>query len=184
MDIYEHIAQMKPFIAGRDWDGLEASYRCCCEELAGEEQTRKIGTLDFPSYQAALAESFAQAVERAQVADALAMYFEYDLDNDWQSNFFLCGDYNPESAGDDDWACDWLDEVSGPKFPAASEVYSENNFDRTPLAKGSTLYLVARTVAAYGRCLDKHPSNALAVCIAFHDQNPIMRLRESRLTNG
>jgi hypothetical protein len=183
VDIYEHIAQMKPFIARRDWDGLEASYRNCCEELAGDEQTLKIAALDFASYQAALAESLAEAVEQAQEAGTRAVYFEYDLDNNWQSNFFLCGDYNPEAAGDDDWACDWLAEVSGPEFPEACEVYLENDFDQTPLAKGSTLYLVARTVAAYGRCFDNHPSAALAVCIGFHDQDPIMRLRE-RVTNG
>jgi len=179
VDIYEHIAEMKPLIARRDWDGLEASFRKCCEDLAGERQASKIAALDFVSYQRALENSFAKAVQGAHEAGAKAVYFEYDLDNDWQSNFFLCGEYSPEEAEDEDWACDWKAEVAGPEFPAASEVYLENNFDQTPVAKGSTLYLVARTVAACGRCVDKHPLGNLAVCIAFHDQNPIMRLRGS-----
>lgn len=183
MDIYEHIALMKPLIARSDWDGLESSYRRCCSNLAGEDQTQKIAALDFASYQAVLEDFFSKAVATAQAVNAQALYFEYDLDNDWQSNFFLCGDYNPESAGDDDWACEWLDEVKGPEFPEAFDVYSDNNFDRSPLAKGSTLYLVARTVAAYGRCSDKHPSDSTAVCIAFHDQDPIMRLSEPQLSS-
>lgn len=183
MDIYEYIALMKPLIVRRDWDHLEALYRNRCRDLAGEEQASRIAALDFTSYKTALEEAFAETVTQAQQTGAKAVYFEYDLDNDWESNFFLCSDYNPESAGDDDWACDWFAKVKGPEFRAASKIYLENYFDETPLAKGSTLYLVARTVAALGQGLGKHPST-LVVCIAFHDQNPIMRLQEPQASIG
>jgi hypothetical protein len=184
MDIYEHLASMKPVIARRDWDGLEASYRKCCMDFADEAQASKIAALNFASYQAALDGWFAEAIRQAREANAKALYFEYDLENNWQSRFFLCGEYNAEELGDDDWACDWLADIEGPDFPAACEIYLENNFDRTPLAKGSTLYLVARTVAALGRCVDNHLSGEIAVCIAYHDQDPIMRLREPRVNYG
>lgn len=178
MDTYEHIAQMKSDIARRDWDALERSYRQICVELAGEGQASKIASLDFSSYQDDLSRAFAEAIRQAKELNAKAVYFEYDLDNDWQANFFLCGEYNQEDLGDDDWACDWLAVVKAPAFAAASAVYSENHFDRTATARGSTLYLIARTIASLGRCFDGDPSGNLAVCVAFHDQDPIMRLRE------
>ena len=104
------------------------------------------------------------ALQAAARCRANAVYFEYDLDNDWQSAFFLCEKYKPESAQDDDWACDWIENFSGPDFPEASDIYRENHFDRTPIAKGSTLYLIARTVAAFGRCFEQAPSPAITTC--------------------
>lgn len=178
MDIFQHIAQMKTHVARRDWNGLERAYRQVCVELAGEGQASKIASLDFLSYQDDLNRAFTEAIRQAQDLNAKAVYFEYDLDNDWQANFFLCDEYNQEDRGDDDWACDWLAVVKAPAFPTASAIYSENHFDGTATARGSTLYLIARTVASLGRCLDGDPSGSLAVCVGFHDQDPIMRLRE------
>ena len=178
MDIFQHIAQMKTHVARRDWNGLERAYRQVCVELAGEGQASKIASLDFLSYQDDLNRAFTEAIRQAQDLNAKAVYFEYDLDNDWQANFFLCGEYNQEDLGDDDWACDWLAVVKAPAFPNASAIYSENDFDGTATARGSTLYLIARTVASLGRCFDGYPSGDLAVCVAFHDQDPIMRLQE------
>jgi hypothetical protein len=37
---------------------------------------------------------------------------------------------------------------------------------------------VARTVAAFGRALDREPVPGKAVCMAFHDQTPILSLQE------
>lgn len=179
MDIHEHLADMRALVASRDWDGLESEYRARAVELTGDLQTDRIAGLDFASYQARLEPCVADALTVANRCGAIAVYFEYDLDNDWQSGFFLCGEYNPESAGDEDWACDWIEDFSGPEFPDASDIYCENHFDRTPMAKGSTLYLVARTVSTFGRCLDLcRPSN-VTVCMGFHDQDPVLRLVEA-----
>ena len=179
MDIYAHLAGMKPLVAASAWDRLEATYHALAAELAGPEQADVIARLDFPSYGARLQPCFMQALQAAARCRATAVYFEYDLDNDWQSNFFLCEKYSSESADDDDWACDWIEDCSGPDFPEASEVYLENHFDRTPTAKGSTLYLVARTVAAFGRCFEQAASPAITTCIAFHDQTPVLRIFEA-----
>ena len=179
MDIYQYIARMKPFVASRDWDGLERRYRELSSELAGTSQADRIANLAFPAYEAKLCPLVVKAIAGAKSCKAKAIYFEYDLDNDWHSGFFLCGQYNPESANDEDWACDWIKDFRGPDFPEASAIYCENNFDRTPLAKGSTLYLVARTVAAFGRCLQRAGPLHTTVCMGFHDQTPIMRIAEA-----
>lgn len=131
------------------------------------------------SHQRSLVAALRSTLEHAAAARARALYFEYDLDNDWGGDFFLCERYAPESAGDDDWACDWLADSPGPAFAEASKIYLENHFDRTPMAKGSTLYLVARTVASFGRSCGAIHVQPPAVCIGFHDQSPVFRIRES-----
>jgi hypothetical protein len=132
---------------------LEHAYRTLATQLAGAQEAARIAALDFASYQSRLRPFVVDAVMGAEVLKAKAVYFEYDLDNLWQSGFFLCGEYKPESADDEDWACDWIKDFDNPNFPEASEIYLENRFDRTATAKRSTLYLVTRTVAALGRCV-------------------------------
>src|SRR5215510_13405863 len=98
---------MKPLIASHDWDGLERTYRGLAAELAGKHQAARIAALDFASYQSLLGPFVVDAVMGAEARKAKAVYFEYDLDNDWQSRFYLCGEYNPESVNDEHWASDW-----------------------------------------------------------------------------
>ena len=178
MDIDSYFDQMDSYLVAKDWDGLEAKFEEIATRLAGSYQSSRIASIDFSQYQKSLCKSFTTAIERANAFPAKAVYFEYDLDNDWQSSFFICQHYNPGAAGDDDWASDWVDQVNGPDFPELSEIYSEHHFDKTDTAKGSTLFLVARTVATFGRCIKMYEGNKLALCIAFHDQDPIMRIRE------
>jgi hypothetical protein len=54
VDIYEHISQMKPFIASHDWEGLERVYRTLATQLAGAQRAARIAALDFASYQSRL----------------------------------------------------------------------------------------------------------------------------------
>ena len=178
-DIYEWLAEMRPYVTQRRWSELEDAYRRVCENMAGPQQASRIAALDFQTYQAALQSALAEAPLHLAQSNAQALYFEYDLDNRWESGFFACAEYNAEHVGDDDWVCDWVADWRGPSFEEASKLYVENHFDRTPVAQGSTLYLVARTVAAFGRSLDQVPLDAHAVCIGFHDQDPVMRVREA-----
>jgi hypothetical protein len=178
MDVYEHLDQMKPFITNRNWGGLEREFADRCRGLAGEAQTERIAGVSLADYEIALEHGLWQAVARAGALDSRAIYFEYDLDNDWQGAFFCCANYQPGSAEDDDWACDFTDCLAGPDMPLLSEIYRENHFDSTPIALGSTLFLVARTVAAFGRASRGFGTPSLALCLAFHDQDPIMRIND------
>lgn len=179
MDIHAHLSEMKPLIASRDWSSLERAYHELAAEMAGEEQAARIAQLAFPAYQLRLQPFLTKAHADALRLRAKAIYFEYDLDNDWQSAFFICERYNAESAHDDDWACDWTEDFRGPDFADASAIYREHSFDRTPVAKGSTLYLVARTVASFGRCCEQAGFLAVTTCMAFHGQDPIVRIVEA-----
>jgi hypothetical protein len=178
MNIYKLIEKMIPFIRARDWEGLESAYNQIACRLAGEMQAVRISAVALADYQKTLSKKLKLAVKKAKALKAKAIYFEYDLDNDWESEFFICPDYYSQRAGDDDWICDWMEDFSGPNLPAFCAIYQKHGFDKDDTATGSTCYLVARTVAIFGRCLEEIKTDGVAVCIAFHDQDPVMRIRE------
>jgi hypothetical protein len=72
-----------------------------------------------------------------------------------------------------------MGEIEGPGLPEFGRIYRTYGFDRSDQAKGSTLYMIARTVAAMGRCVEPSAAGATALCIAYRDQNPVLRMRES-----
>jgi hypothetical protein len=177
-DIFEHLNSIRAVAATKDWNALESKYRATCEELSGLELAAKISALDFVSYEEALMYPLRETVSLASKSEAAAIYFEFDLDNAWSSAFFVCPDYRPEVEGDDDWAAEYDDEVEGPDFPEASDLYLENGFDRSDRAIGATLYLVARTLVALGRTVVRTDCGAINVCAGFHEQDPVVRLQE------
>ena len=176
--IFEGLSKIRDLAKKGDGEALVAYGRRRAEQGAGKKQAARIAAVDFAAYEKAFRKGLRKAAKEAVARDANALYFEYDLDNEWQSNFFICGPYTPEAEGDDEWACDWMEDVPGPDFPELTRIYEENGFDQTPAAVGSTLFLVARTVAAIGRIVRKEALQSLTFCIAFHDQSPILRLQE------
>ena len=177
--IDKYLTAMREAISRRDWQGLEQTYQVLCTNMAGAEAASRIAALDFSSYLRRLRTVFVAVAERLGPCEARAIYFEYDLGNDWESNFFLCRQYTPERERNDEWACEWVDECPGPKFEEACTEYMESEVDWTGESPGIPLYLIARTVAAYGRCVDACPVAVDAICIAFHGQDPVIRITES-----
>ncbi len=53
-------------------------------------QASRVRALDFDAYARQLCESIIVASRRLFASGAKALYFEYDLDNGWSSNFFCC----------------------------------------------------------------------------------------------
>lgn len=184
MDIFGCIGDMDRYVSRRDWDGLEQAYAGTCQSLAGKDLCSKIERVNLAGYQTSLREGLEKAIDRAITLSAKAVYFEYDLDNDWQSAFFICQNYLPQSVGDEDWASDWEDTIDGPSLPKFGGIYEEDGFNRTDRAIGSTLYLIARTVATFGRAFEGLNAGELAVCMGFHDQEPIMRISEPSTLEG
>lgn len=177
MRIYDQIEEMKEFIAEGDWDGLEKAARKRCEKLSGKEVTRKIEEIDLSDYMEELEEGLKRAYEEAEEIDAVAVYFEYEMENQWTGAYFLCSEYNPEEEEDDDWASVPDEELEGPASPEMAELY-DAAFDANDKARGVNGYLIARTIATFGRCVDILPDPEVAVCIGFHDQDGVLRIRE------
>ncbi len=171
--------EMKQDLEELDFDALEEKYRRLATEEAGARVARQIADTNLSVYQTELADALQQAVEAAEDSGAEAVYFEYDMDNDWAGCFFVCPDYQPESASDDEWACEYDDEVEGPQLTAFARIYAKHGgFGDDGARSAVTSYLVARTIAALGRCVARQRPG-VAVCAGFHDQDPIWRLKEA-----
>lgn len=178
MNIFKLLEKMSPFIGARDWHGLESAYWRIAAQAAGEPQAKRIAAVALESYEKGLSKGLKLALKKARAATAQAVYFEYDLDNDWEGTFFICPQYSPQKLGDDDWAGDWAEDFPGPDSPDLCAIYRKHGFAKDAKAAASTGYLIARTVAAFGRCAETLETDGIALCIAFHDQDPIMRIRE------
>jgi hypothetical protein len=178
------IDEMRVHIEVNDWKGLEDKYLHICSQLAGDELAAWIRYLDFGPYLSRLGRAYRKALRHVRAAEPKAIYFEYDMLNDWRGSFFLCPEYLPESARDDDWACEWEARVDGPDFAKLSEVLliDGGKIDQDPPARGKSACLIARTLATLGRCMDEHPVVGLSICAAYHGQDPVSRLYEPAQT--
>lgn len=131
--------------------------------------------MDLSEYKNQLLEVFAQTIALAKQKERIAIYFEYNLDNDWQSIFCLCPYYVPKllsKENSDDWAC-WYDEdITGPDLPIFGTIFSQHHSD------AAAAYLVARTISAFAATYQQLKIDQIAICIAFHDQDPIIRIQD------
>jgi len=174
--------EMKHYIRNRDWQGLEDHYAEMATRMSGSEAQRAVLGVALSDYEESLKEVLARAFERLAAVGGTAVYFEYDIDNDWQSYCFLYDHYRPESEGDDDWAVPWKEDIEGPDLPVFTEMYQTfGGFDvRDDTQVGVTLYLIARTTACFGRALESLTVPNVAVCLGYHDQGDLTRMREAR----
>ncbi|MGG3801483.1 hypothetical protein [Metabacillus fastidiosus] len=67
--------------------------------------------------------------------------------------------------------------MKGPDLKEFGKIYAEKGFDYNEEAIGITLYLIIKTVIAFGKVAESIEIN-IPVFIGFHDQDPIMRIRE------
>ena len=173
------IEEMTPFIRERAWDLLETTYHEIAARHSGRALAGSIAAVDLVGYQKVIAAGLKKALARARKTHARTVYFEYDLDNGWNSEFFICPDYRPEADGDDDWASDYDEHLPGPGQSELGRIYRENpGFASPDETMGTTIYLIARTVTAFGRAADGIADQRIVICMGFHDQDPIVRIRE------
>ncbi|NLP52439.1 hypothetical protein [Bacillus sp. RO1] len=179
MDIFEYLDELQLDLREKCSEQIEDKFYVICSELAGTEKANTIKQVDLSKYVNELKKGLELSLNIAQEQTARAIYFEYDLDNNWDSAFFICAEYNNLVDEDDDWASDWIEDFDGPSLEQFSNIYEMDGFDRSDVAIGSTIYLVARTVTAFTKAYKSiSDENSTAVCIGFHDQDPIIRINE------
>jgi uncharacterized protein YndB with AHSA1/START domain len=179
-NIYDYLYELNLDLQDKSFNEIENKYYKICAKLSGAGRANKIKQMDDCDYVNELKSALKHAISNANIHPAAkAIYFEYDLDNHWESTFFICNEYYPQEEEDEEWACDWEINFDGPSFLPFSELYEMDGFDEDDSAMGSTMYLVARTVLALARAYDELSVKAtVPVCIAFHDQDPIYRIQE------
>ncbi|ENB9403775.1 TPA: hypothetical protein ACGW5B_001813 [Bacillus paranthracis] len=174
MDMFQYLEEMQEDIFLLSVERIELKYFEICSMLASAEYAERIKAIDLESYKEGIRGGLDAAVEMTTDEEAKAIYFEYDLDNEWNSQFYICEEYAALEEEDDDWASEWIYDVEGPKCIELADVYAENGFDTNEKAMGITLYLIARTVCSFISACSVVQSS-IPICIGFHDQDPIIR---------
>ena len=186
---------MEDFVEKKDWNGIEDFGYDLAEKSAGCEIADEINEIDLEDYQNELESGLRKAIIEAKKRKAPAIYYEYNMDNSWQSEFFICPEYELmekyetddgkiafETPENEEWACDFYEEpmILGPELEEFSEYYE--GFDSTEEMIGITIFLVARTVSSFGKAYEKakNINDKIAICMAFHDQDAIVRIYEPR----
>lgn len=177
MDIYYYLEKIQLDIFSMTIGEMEKKYFVLCREECGEEHAAAIKEVDLKGYISKLESSLLKMLHNNNINSFKALYFEYDLDDNWDSCLYACDHYLKLVEEDEDWASEWVYEVSGPSQTLFSDLYAKYGFDSSEEAMFSTLYLIARTICAYKAAVTKF-NLSLPICIAFHDQDPIMRLQE------
>ncbi|MEH7352131.1 hypothetical protein V7150_00940 [Neobacillus drentensis] len=179
MNIFEYLDELQVDLREKNLEEIQEKYFNICSELAGNERANKIKQIDLNEYVYELKTGLKESIKIAQEQRAKAIYFEYDLDNKWDSAFFICEEYSPLEDEDDDWASDWTDDFEGPSLESFGDIYELDGFDSNDAAIGSTIFLVTRTVTSFTQAYKGlSAESSIAVCIAFHDQDPIIRITE------
>lgn len=77
------------------------------------------------------------------------IYFEYDFDNEWISQFYICEEYVLFEEEDDDWVFEWIYDVEGLEFVELVDMYNENGFDISEKVIGIILYLIVKMLCSF-----------------------------------
>ena len=180
MMIFDLLDELKQGLRELEPDQLEQKYRALAEEEAGPKVAKLIADAGVSDYESELADGLAQAMEAADESGCEAILFEYDMDGDWDGWFYVCPDYEPESADDEDWADEREEQVEGPSHAAFARAFAKHGgLDEDDDAKSAaTLHLIARTMACLMRAIAIARPDGLAVCARFEGQDDIWRLRE------
>lgn len=181
MNIYDYLDQIYEDLNENEWDGVEAKYKELGMKCAGEKVTNRIAQIDLGVYQKKLYECLLESMDIAEAISAQAIYFEYDIENDWKGRFLICTEYHAESEEDDDWASEWEGEVETPNLAEFAAIYREHGgYNDNDSRVATTLYLITRLVCTFGRCVDGLSRNHKAICIGFPEQDPLWRIVEKR----
>jgi hypothetical protein len=174
MTIYQSLDEIRRWIAHRDWDGLEAEFSSRCERVDPSAADR-IEAIRLGDYEGFLRAAL-DRVQSAEPINTQAIYWEFNPDSGWQSAFFQCLGYQPEAAGDDEWASDFdeANVLEGPDAPGLAAEFA-TDWDRSDRSIAKNAYLVARTIATFGRASSAWHSR-LPLCAGHHDQELLYRV--------
>jgi hypothetical protein len=165
-----------------DWQALEQHFYQLAEQYAGPELANPIQSIDLTEYTIRLSSFLVTECMRASHHAVKALYWEYDLDNQWNSHLFFCGTYTRLALNSDSWARQWIDCITGPDLTDFAALYRQQGgfHVENDAEVAVTFYLIARTVAAFGRAVQAAPTHKMSICTGHHGQARITRVYEYR----
>ena len=173
-----HLFAMWPFVQKMDYDGLEAAFRADCVKCAGETAAKAIDAVNFKRYQTALAAGLKQAIgSSARRRQANAIYLRIRPDMQWNGEYHVTTDNNATGPFEphESFSYGSLQEFEAPSFPDAATARDQFPATKQLDPGGAYHYLLARTVAAFGRCLAR---NKAPVAVFFSCMYAVFRMSE------
>jgi uncharacterized protein (TIGR02996 family) len=157
----QHLFSMWPYIQRRDYDGLEAAFRLDCCKYAGEEAARAIDALPFARYQKDLQSGLELAIAASGSEEgATSIYLRIRPDLQWDGQYHLSGEAvsEPFAPREEFSYGNLLADFDAPSFPEAAGVCDQYSTQKPLDPGGVSHYLLARTLAAFGRCVARKKS--------------------------
>jgi hypothetical protein len=188
LSLKDFLDKLQSFSDEKKWDEIESYFYEYCLYYSSEEIAESIKKAQLDKYREAIEILNDRALGLAKQYHAKAVYFEYDLDNQWDSGYCICEDYASREEGDDDWAADFMlldDEldfypvVEFGEFEFAD--YYRGGFMATSLNAAVNFYLIARTTALFGKMNESKDWGSIVLCIGFHDQEIVTRISDPNL---
>jgi hypothetical protein len=172
--IFSQLAEMGHLLLRGAWADVEGRFRQRCFEV-DPAAANAIRNGNLSTWSDLLRGAAEETLLEAGRAEAAAVYWEFDPDNDWESAFFLCRRYTPTAGANDDWASDFSQALRGPSSASMAAIY-DSTFDRSERAVAVNLYLFARTFAEFGRVVRPLWQTGRPLCAGYHDQSAVFRL--------
>lgn len=156
-----------PSLTSGQWNQLEEAATAEVASWVARDRKQSMRHVVLEDFESALSESLSSAFERVRArGDVAAMYWEFDPENNWANAVDLCASFDND---DPDWAADSLEWIDGPELPQFAEIYKTHGWADSPEAAASTLVMVARTFAAFGRAYDRAGRIELPFGVSIHD---------------
>ena len=150
---------MSRFVKAGDWDGLEAEYRKRCRKAAGLKVTREVEAVPFADYERRLETAYRRAVRAANSRPDGAIYMRLRPDIQWMSQLHVhtTDDINSGEPFEEFSYSGESTEIEGPRLEAAGELLRREQHAAGVRVNWPGLYLIARTLALFGRLAHRHP---------------------------
>jgi uncharacterized protein (TIGR02996 family) len=148
---------MERFLRTQDYAGLEAEYRRLCEKLAGEQVARAIDELLFNRYEKSLQLGFRKAVSSFAPKHGRCIFLRLRPDIEWEGKFHVQARDPGLDEPREEFSYEGpVTEYPAGRFPEAARFYAEHPLYSGTKPSGPALYVLAKTVAAFGRCLSAY----------------------------
>lgn len=181
----EFLNLVQTFVKHNDWAGLESYFNQYCAHFISDKIAADIQKVDLADCGVYLRNKALEALKLGKAYNVSAIYYEYNMWNDWASQFYICPDYNPVGANDDGWVQMFIPlkgELEGyePSADNNSFEFSKALFDCKNIEErtAAEYYLAARTTAVFGRAIEEIDFGNIALCCGFQGQQSVTRIYE------
>ena len=180
MDYYNYFLDLEKFIIDGDLKGAEDFAVKTCKSLGlSDKMLKMINNVNLGNYEKSIEKAIPEAIEVAKEFDAKAIYFDYDIDNDWDSYLFICSDYNSVEDDNEGWSTKWVASINTVSLYEYADIFlkeAKQNFFESNEDTAILLMLIAKTNILFARAALKYKDCGFKICIGYHDQDIATRI--------